>query len=189
MHGNLPWSVLAVSAGNVCILVCIHFGTICCVHHNLINKQQATYAALYVYNTGIPGCHCCLTSAFNTVLPCRACQDMTLSPRSPRACTMTTWANAATWSSLDQYCKQPLRHVQASVHFHSCLSGSNSRPACPYNCSVVLQKNIAYDVPTSLIDWISDTLPKGHTTLQSLVNCLVHRGIASDTVCSQAGLC
>ncbi len=41
----------------------------------------------------------------------------------------------------------------------------------------------------SLIDWISDTLSQGYTNLQSLVKCLDHRGIASDTVCSQARLC
>ena len=40
-----------------------------------------------------------------------------------------------------------------------------------------------------LIDWISDTLSQGYTNLQSLVKCLDHRGIASDTVCSQARLC
>ena len=37
----------------------------------------------------------------------------------------------------------------------------------------------------SMIDWISDTLSQGHTNLQSLVKFLDHRGIASDTVCSQ----
>ena len=35
----------------------------------------------------------------------------------------------------------------------------------------------------SLIDWISDTLHQGYTNLQSLVQRLDHRGIASDTVC------
>ncbi len=38
----------------------------------------------------------------------------------------------------------------------------------------------------SLVDWISDTLSQGYTNLQSLVNCLDHRNIVSDTVCSQA---
>jgi hypothetical protein len=41
----------------------------------------------------------------------------------------------------------------------------------------------------SLIDWISDTRSQGYTNLQSLVRCLDHRDIASDTVCSQARLC
>jgi len=40
-----------------------------------------------------------------------------------------------------------------------------------------------------LIDWISDTLSQGYTNLQSLVKCLDHRGIASDTVRIQARLC
>ena len=40
-----------------------------------------------------------------------------------------------------------------------------------------------------LIDWISDTLSKGYTDLQTLVKCLDHRGFASDTVCVQAWLC
>ncbi len=35
----------------------------------------------------------------------------------------------------------------------------------------------------------TDTLSQGYTNLQSLVKCLDHRGIASDTVCSQARLC
>ena len=39
------------------------------------------------------------------------------------------------------------------------------------------------------IDWISDTLSQGYTTLQSLVKCLDHRGIVSNTVCIQARLC
>ena len=47
------------------------------------------------------------------------------------------------------------------------------------------QQNI--EVP--LIEWISDTLSQGYTNLQSLVKCLDHRVIASDTVCSQARLC
>ena len=34
-----------------------------------------------------------------------------------------------------------------------------------------------------LIDWISDTLSQGYTHWQSLVKCLDHRDIASDTVC------
>ena len=34
----------------------------------------------------------------------------------------------------------------------------------------------------SLIYWISDTLSQGYTNLQSLVKCLDHRGIASDTI-------
>ena len=38
----------------------------------------------------------------------------------------------------------------------------------------------------SLIDWILDTLSQGYTNLQSLVKCLDHRDIVSDTVCSQA---
>ena len=38
----------------------------------------------------------------------------------------------------------------------------------------------------SLINWISDTLSQGYTSLQSLVKCLDHRNIVSDTVCSQA---
>jgi len=37
-----------------------------------------------------------------------------------------------------------------------------------------------------LIDWISDTLSQGYTDLQSLVKCLDHRDIVSDTGCSQA---
>ena len=41
----------------------------------------------------------------------------------------------------------------------------------------------------SLIDWISDTLSQGYTNLQSLVECLDHRGIASDTAYSQARVC
>ncbi len=41
----------------------------------------------------------------------------------------------------------------------------------------------------SLTDWISDTLSQGYANLQSLVKCLGHRDIASDTVCSQARLC
>ena len=35
----------------------------------------------------------------------------------------------------------------------------------------------------SLIDWISDTRSQGCTYLQSLVKCLDHRDIVSDTVC------
>ena len=38
----------------------------------------------------------------------------------------------------------------------------------------------------SLIDWISDALSQGYTNLQSLVKCLDHRNIVSDTVCIQA---
>jgi len=38
----------------------------------------------------------------------------------------------------------------------------------------------------SLIDWISDTQSQGYTDLQSLVKCLDHRDIVSDTACSQA---
>jgi len=41
-------------------------------------------------------------------------------------------------------------------------------------------------VTISLIDWISDILSQGYTNLQSLVKCLDHRNIVSDTVCSQA---
>jgi hypothetical protein len=37
-----------------------------------------------------------------------------------------------------------------------------------------------------LIDWISDTRSQGYTDLQSLVKCLDHRDIVSDTACSQA---
>ncbi len=37
-----------------------------------------------------------------------------------------------------------------------------------------------------LVDWISDTLSQGYTGLQSLVKCLDHRDIMSDTACSQA---
>ena len=40
--------------------------------------------------------------------------------------------------------------------------------------------------PLSLVDWISDALSQGYTNLQSLVKCLDHRNIVSDTVCSQA---
>ena len=40
----------------------------------------------------------------------------------------------------------------------------------------------------SSIDWISDTLFQGYTDLQSLIKSLDHRGIASDTVYSQARL-
>ena len=40
------------------------------------------------------------------------------------------------------------------------------------------------DVP--LVDWISDTRSQGYTGLQSLVKCLDHRALMSDTVCSQA---
>ncbi len=43
-----------------------------------------------------------------------------------------------------------------------------------------------YDARLSLIDWISDTLSQGYTDLQSLVKCLDHRDIVSDTGCSQA---
>ena len=39
-----------------------------------------------------------------------------------------------------------------------------------------------------LLDWISDILSQGYTDLQSLVKCLDRRGVASDTVCSQARL-
>ena len=39
-----------------------------------------------------------------------------------------------------------------------------------------------------LIYWIPDTLSQGYNNLQTLVKCLDHRGIASDTVCSQARL-
>ncbi len=38
----------------------------------------------------------------------------------------------------------------------------------------------------SLVDWISDTRFQGYTVLQSLVKCLDHRDIMSDTACSQA---
>ena len=38
----------------------------------------------------------------------------------------------------------------------------------------------------SLIDWISDTLSQEYTNLQSLLKCLDHTNIVSDTVCSQA---
>ena len=37
-----------------------------------------------------------------------------------------------------------------------------------------------------LLDWISDTRSQGYTDLQSLVKCLDHRNIVSDTACSQA---
>ncbi len=37
-----------------------------------------------------------------------------------------------------------------------------------------------------LIDWISNTRSQGYTDLQSLVKCLDHRDIVSDTACSQA---
>ena len=37
-----------------------------------------------------------------------------------------------------------------------------------------------------LIDWISDTLSQEYTNLQSLLKCLDHTNIVSDTVCSQA---
>ena len=40
----------------------------------------------------------------------------------------------------------------------------------------------------SLIDWNSDTLSRGYSNLQSLVKCLDHRGVASNTVCSQAAM-
>jgi len=45
---------------------------------------------------------------------------------------------------------------------------------------------LVYKVCVPLIDWISDTLSQGYTNLQSLVKCLDHRNIVSDTVCSQA---
>lgn len=41
----------------------------------------------------------------------------------------------------------------------------------------------------SLIDWTSYTLSQGHTDWQSLVKCLDHRNIMSETGCSQAKLC
>ena len=37
-----------------------------------------------------------------------------------------------------------------------------------------------------LIDWISDTLSQEYTNLQSLLKCLDHTNIVSDTACSQA---
>ena len=37
-----------------------------------------------------------------------------------------------------------------------------------------------------MVDWISDTRSQGYTGLQSLVKCLDHRDIMSDTACSQA---
>ena len=40
----------------------------------------------------------------------------------------------------------------------------------------------------TLIEWISDTLSLGCTNMQSLVKCLDHKVIASDTTCSQARL-
>ena len=42
--------------------------------------------------------------------------------------------------------------------------------------------HFSYDF--SLLDWISDTLSQGYANLQSLVKCLDHTGIVSDTVCS-----
>ena len=38
----------------------------------------------------------------------------------------------------------------------------------------------------SLTDSISNVLSQGYTNLQSLAKCLDHRGVASDTACSQA---
>ena len=38
----------------------------------------------------------------------------------------------------------------------------------------------------SFIGWISNTLSQGYTYLQSLVKCLDHKNIVSDTVCNQA---
>ena len=54
------------------------------------------------------------------------------------------------------------------------------------DCIIVgfLIVNFVHIVP--LIDWISDTLSQGYTDLQSLVKCLDHRDIVSDTGCSQA---
>jgi len=49
---------------------------------------------------------------------------------------------------------------------------------------ILLTARNFFSVP--LIDWISDTLSQGYTNLQSLVKCLDHRNIVSDTVCSQA---
>ena len=37
--------------------------------------------------------------------------------------------------------------------------------------------------------WVSDTFCQGYTNLQTLVKCLDHRGIVSDTACSQGRLC
>jgi hypothetical protein len=57
--------------------------------------------------------------------------------------------------------------------------------------SLLLLQLVPFDKSTclpgvSLIDWISDTRSQGCTNLQSLVKCLDHRDIVSDTVCSQA---
>lgn len=52
-------------------------------------------------------------------------------------------------------------------------------------CLAMLQGVCQY---TYFLDCISETLFQGYTTLQSLVQCMSHRGIASGTSCSQARL-
>ena len=54
------------------------------------------------------------------------------------------------------------------------------------SCTPGFWGSAAPDISFALIDWISDALSQGYTNLQSLVKCLDHKNIVSDTVCSQA---
>ena len=89
------------------------------------------------------------------------------------------------------FCGDPIRVLALAVS--STLSKSCQNQTTEY----VSKKRQAYSsrcriyccFGVSLIDWIqiySDTLSQGYTNLQSLVKCLDHRNIVSDTVCNQA---
>ncbi|DBA74348.1 TPA: hypothetical protein ACH3X1_011122 [Trebouxia sp. C0004] len=84
-----------------------------------------------------------------------------------------------------------LHHDTSMVQaFHIALQISPSPRMCKWDpIKETLAMTLVGKQSLNLFFSLIDALSQGYTNLQSLVKCLDHKGIVSDTVCSQARLC
>jgi len=82
-----------------------------------------------------------------------------------------------------KYGMTPTQLALAWCHQRSCVTSTIIGATSAEQLKVTVA---ASQLSDSLTDWMSDTRSQGYTDLQSLVKCLDHRVIVSDTACSQA---
>ena len=82
-----------------------------------------------------------------------------------------------------KYGMTPTQLALAWCHQRSCVTSTIIGATSTKQLKVTVA---ASQLSDSLTDWMSDTRSQGYTDLQSLVKCLDHRFIVSDTACSQA---
>jgi len=82
-----------------------------------------------------------------------------------------------------KYGVTPTQLALAWCHQRSCVTSTIIGATSAEQLKVTVA---ASQLSDSLTDWMSDTRSQGYTDLQSLVKCLDHRVIVSDTACSQA---